>query len=189
VTYNFTTSKTVIDLAPGIYDFCVSVAGESFNQCYSVAVESGSSISARTTVVSDKLSVDINQGTAPYTVLVNGKTVLETNAMSFSVDVISGDLVQVQTGVACEGTINTKIDLVPVVAYPNPSKGLFDIALPITLDRVKIELMDSKSQLISSERYQVNNGKVSLNIENYTAGVYFVKVYLDELVILKIIKQ
>ncbi|OYX85715.1 MAG: hypothetical protein B7Y83_03830 [Flavobacteriales bacterium 32-34-25] len=189
VTYNFTTSKTVVDLAPGTYDFCISVVGESFNQCYSVAVESGANISARTTVVSDKLSVDINQGTAPYTVLVNGKTVLETNAMSFSVDVIPGDLVQVQTGLACEGTINTKIDLAQVVAYPNPSKGLFDIALPITLDRVKIELMDSKGQLISSEKYQVSNGKVHMNIEDKAVGVYFVKVYLDEVVILKIIKE
>jgi hypothetical protein len=189
VTYNFTTDKTTVDLAPGIYDFCISVAGETFNQCYTAVVESGTNVSAKTTIISDKLSVDIEQGTAPYTVLVNGKSVLETNASSFSIDVNSGDLVEVQTGVACEGTINKKIDLTKVVAYPNPTNGLFDIALPVSLDIVKVELLDANAQLISSGKYKVNNGKVQLNIEANPVGVYFVKVYLDELVILKIIKQ
>lgn len=189
VTYSFTTSKTIIDLPPRVYDFCISVAGESFSQCYSAVIESGNNVSAKTAVVLDKFSVDIEQGTAPYTVLLNGKKVLETSSSSFSVDVVSGDLVQLQTAIACEGTISKKIDLSKVIAYPNLTKGLFDIILPVTLDLVKIELLDVKGQLISSEKYKVNNGKVQLNIEASPIGVYMVKVYLDELVILKIIKQ
>ncbi|MEY2869065.1 MAG: hypothetical protein RIR01_1545, partial [Bacteroidota bacterium] len=189
VLYDFTTSKTVENLAPGVYNFCIAVASDSYSQCFNAVVQSGTNISGKTVVISDKLSVDIDQGTAPYTVSVNGKNVLETAAASFSIDVNPGDLVQVQTAVACEGTINSKIDLEPVIAYPNPTKGVFDIQVPLILDTVKVELLDAKSQLISSGIYKVNNGKIQMNLESRAVGVYFVKVYLDEVVILKIIKE
>ncbi|GGA67721.1 hypothetical protein GCM10008015_05590 [Flavobacterium palustre] len=189
VTYSFTTAKTIENVPPGIYDFCIDVASDSYKQCFNVVVESGTNVSAKTTMVSDKLSVDIEQGTAPYTVLVNGKNVLETTASSFSVDVNPGDVVQLQTAIACEGIINSKIDVSGVIAFPNPTKGLFEIAVPVILDKVKVEVFDVNSQLISSDVYKVNNGKVQMNLENRATGGYFVKVYLDELVILKIIKQ
>lgn len=189
VTYTFTTTKTVDNLAPGVYDFCISVASDSYSQCFSVVVESGTNVSARTAMVSDKLSVDVEQGTAPFTVLVNGKNVLETAASSFSVDVNPGDLVQVQTAVACEGTIDSRIDTNLVVAFPNPTEGTFAIAVPLSLQEVKVDLLDVKSQLISSGFYKVTNGKVKMDIEDKAVGVYFVKVYLDEVAVLKIIKQ
>ncbi len=189
VTYSFNTTKTIENLTPGGYDFCISVASDSYNRCFSAVVANGMNVSAKTTMVSDKLSVDIEQGTAPYTVLVNGKNVLETTASSFSVNVLPGDVVQVQTAIACEGTINSKIDVSGVIAFPNPTKGFFEVAVPVILDKVKVEVFDVNSQLISSDVYKVNNGKVQMNLENRATGVYFVKVYLDELVILKIIKQ
>ncbi len=75
------------------------------------------------------------------------------------------------------------------MAYPNPTHGIFDIEVPITENNVKVDMLDAKGQLISSGTYKVNNGKVLMNIENKAVGVYYVKVYLKELTILKIIKQ
>ena len=189
VTYNFNSTKTITDLAPGVYDFCVAVTSNSYSQCFSAKIESGTNVSGKTTVISDKLSVDIEQGTAPYTVLVNGENILETNAASFSVAVNPGDLVQVQTAVACEGSLNSRIALAPIMAYPNPTKGIVNIDLPLGLEEVKVELLDVRGQLLSNEKYKVNNGIVQLDMEAFTVGVYYVKVYLDEVVILKIIKQ
>ena len=45
------------------------------------------------------------------------------------------------------------------------------------------------SQLISSENYNVENGKVQMNIENKPSAIYIVKIYLENIVALKIIKQ
>nr|WP_288834383.1 pectinesterase family protein [uncultured Flavobacterium sp.] len=189
VTYTFNTTETIENLAPGVYDFCITVASDSFSRCFSATVASGTNVSAKTTMISDKLSVDIEQGTAPYTVSVNGKNVLETSASSFSVGVNPGDEVQVKTALACEGTINSKIALEPIVAFPNPTKGFFEITVPIALENVKVEMLNVNSQILSSDTYKVTNGKVALNIENRASAVYFVKVYLDENVIIKIIKQ
>jgi autotransporter-associated beta strand protein len=189
VSYSFNTTKTIDNLAPGSYDFCITVASDSYSRCFSTTVASGTNISAKTTMISNKLSVDMEQGTAPYTVLVNGKNVLETAASSFSIAVNPGDLVQVETAVACEGIINSKIDLAAVMAFPNPTEGPFEIVIPISLDIAKVDVLNVNSQIISSDTYKVNNGKIQLNLENSAAGVYFVKVYLDETVIFKIIKQ
>lgn len=190
VTYNFTTAKTIENVLPGVYDFCIAVASDSYSQCFNVVVESGTNITAKTAMVSDKLSVDIEKGTAPYTILLNGKNVLETRSASFLIDVNQGDLVQVQTAVACEGIINTKIKTTLVMAYPNPTTAVFDINIPAYMDNVKVDLMDVKSQLISSDSYKVTNGKVQMNLESHAVGIYFVRVYLaDETEILRIIKK
>lgn len=189
-TYSFTTAKTIENLASGGHDFCISVASDSFKRCFSALVAGGVNVSGKTTMISDKFSVDIEQGTAPYRVFVNGKNVLETTASSFSVDVNRGDLVEVQTAAACEGTIHSKIGLEPLIAYPNPTTGVFDIDIPVDLDKVKVELLDVKSQLISSDMYEVNNGKVQMNLEYKAVGIYFVKVYLlDQVKVLRIIKK
>ncbi|MFL9830621.1 pectinesterase family protein [Flavobacterium sp. ST-87] len=190
VPHNFTTAKTIENVTPGMYDFCIAVASESYSQCFNVAVESGTNITAKTAMVSDKLSVDIEKGTAPYTVLLNGKNVLETTAASFSIDVNPGDLVQVQTAIACEGTINSKIDNALLVAYPNPTTAAFDIDIPLGLDNVKVDLLDVKSQLISSDSYKVTDGKVQMNLESNPVGIYFVRVYLsEEPAVFRIIKK
>lgn len=189
LVYSFTNGQTVENLAPGTYEFCITVASDSYSQCFTAVIQNGTNAVGKTILISDKLSIDMEQGTAPYTVVVNGKNVFETTASSFSVDVNPGDFVEVQTAVACEGTINSKIDYASVVAFPNPTAGLFEIAVPVALQKVKVELVDAIAQLLSAETYHVNNGKVQMNLEALVAGVYFAKVYMDEVVIIKIIKQ
>ena len=76
-----------------------------------------------------------------------------------------------------------------IVAYPNPTKGIFEISLPLSIQEATIELYNVQIQSISKKTYPVNNGKVQLNIENQANGVYFAKVGLANPVILKIIKE
>ena len=76
-----------------------------------------------------------------------------------------------------------------VSAYPNPTTGIFEIALPISLNEIKIELFTATSQLVSSKIYPVVNGKVQLNIENLPDAVYMAKVYLEKPISVKILKK
>jgi hypothetical protein len=191
VNHNFTNnSLTVANLAPGTYTVCISVTGENFEQCYTIVIAEGKTVSGKASVNSNKASISIEQGTAPYNVYVNGISVLNTLASSFTIDVKHGDLLEVKTAKYCEGVFLKAIDLFEnITVYPNPSKGIFEITLPISEKEVVIELYTMGSQLISKGTYQVVNGKVQINLEKRPTGVYVVKIYLDTPVNLTIIKE
>ncbi|WP_115878003.1 reprolysin-like metallopeptidase [Lutibacter oceani] len=189
--YNLSNDLTIENLEPGTYDICIIVPNITSKQCYSVEIEEGTEISGKTTSISsNKVSIDIEQGTAPFNVLVNGNVILKTMSSSFDLNIKHGDLVEIQTDKNCEGTFSKTIDLFEeVTAYPNPTSGIFEIALPVSLKEIKIDLFTLSSQLISSEVYQVINGKVQLDIQNKPNAVYLIKVHLESPVSVKIIKE
>jgi len=191
VALNFTsTTATSANLAPGTYNFCIGVIGETYQQCYTIQVAAGTTVSAKSNVVSGKASVEIEKGTAPFTVFVNGQEQFETSAPLFSVEVKSGDILEVKTAVSCEGIYSKTIDAIEgVFAYPNPTNGAFEITVPTSQTEVVIEIYSILSQLILVKTYPVVYGKVQLSLENKPTGLYFAKVNLDKPVTLKIIKQ
>jgi len=190
VLHSFNTSLEVENLASKTYDFCISVDGETYEQCFTVNIEAGGTIAGKTSIKSNKAVVELSKGTAPFTVVVNGKELFETSASSFSVGVSHGDLVEVKTAIDCEGKITKQVNLFEtVLAYPNPTKGLSNISLPISEKEVVIELYNIHSQLISSKVYPVNYGKVQLNLEEQPTGVYIAKVLLAIPVTLKVVKN
>lgn len=188
--YNFTKTLTIESLPPNNYDFCILVEGQTFQQCYNVIIEAGIKVVGKASVNSNKVDIDILQGTAPFNVLVNGEVIFESTTSNFSVDAIHGDLIEVKTNVYCEGIFSKEIDLFEnITAYPNPTKGIFEIGLPMLKKEVTIELYNIQSQLISSKTYALNYGKVQLNIEELPTGMYLAKVILDIPLTIKIIKQ
>jgi len=191
VALNFTsTTATSANLAPGTYNFCIGVSGQTYSQCYVVQVAAGTTVSAKSNVVSGKASVEIEKGTAPFKVFINGQEQFETSAPLFSVDVKSGDILEVKTAVSCEGIYSKTIDAIDgVFAYPNPTNGAFEITVPTSQTEVVIEIYSILSQLISVKTYPVVYGKVQLSLENKPTGLYFAKVNLDKPVTIKIIKQ
>ena len=189
-TFTNTTNFSTDNLEPGSYTICISVSGESYEQCYTVEVIGGETILAEAKIASNKAAIEIKEGTAPFTVYVNGEKVLITNSSQFSVAVKHGDVLDVKTEVACEGVYSKTINLInDFVTYPNPNNGAFEISLPVSLEEVTIALYTIQYQLISVKKYQVLNGRVQLNIENQPTGLYFAKIQLDLPVILKIMKQ
>ena len=190
--YNFTTSTTFTsaNLAPGTYNVCIGVTGQTYTQCYDVVVAAGPTVSGKSSVTSGKASVEIEEGTAPFTVFVNGKEQFETNAPIFSVDVKGGDVLEVKTAVSCEGVYAKIIDSFDAVfAYPNPTQDAFEITVPTSQTEVVVEMYNINSQLISTKKHPVVYGKVQLSLANKPTGVYFAKVLLDQPVTIKIIKQ
>lgn len=194
VAYNFTTNNNVVSLAPGTYDFCISVfvddENKTYQQCFTVDIKAGVAIAGKATVSDKKAAIDITQGTAPFNVYINNKLVLTTMSSSFEIDINEGDNIQVKTNVECEGVFYKEIDLVSeIIAYPNPTEGLFEIMIPTRQKEVKIELYGMLSQLISSKIYPIVNGKIQLSLEHNPTGIYIAKVYLDKPAVLKIIKN
>ncbi|RXP46242.1 T9SS C-terminal target domain-containing protein [Lutibacter sp. HS1-25] len=189
-TDNFTSILNIDNLSPGTYDLCITVEGVTFEQCYKVSIAEASNLSGKILVDKKTASISIAEGTAPYAVLKNGKTILETYQTDFSVEINHGDQLQIQSKSACQGVLSKSIDLLENVrVYPNPTNGLFEMYLPEGIKTSNIEIYNIQSQLISSQTYTVQGGSVSLNISDKPVGVYFVKLNLEKPVFIKVIKN
>ncbi len=191
VVHNFTDNKLVLsDLAPGIYTVCITIQGKTFEQCYTIEIPKSNTITGKTMATSDKLLVEIQSGTAPYQVVVNGQIQYETNKANFDVTVKLGDLLEVKTAKACEGTFSKTITLFDAVkAFPNPTSGQFDIYLPTNKDSVTIGIYSADAKLISKSNYPIDNGKVHLNLEKEPTGIYIIKVQSNPVETIQIIKK
>jgi hypothetical protein len=190
--YDFiNNSLTISDLAPGTYNVSISVTGESFQQEYTIVIPKGTAVTAKSSVASNKVSVQIIEGTAPYEIYINGNQQFVTESTAFLVEVKNGDVLEVKTAKACEGIYSKALQdvLGPVSLYPNPTSGSFEIALSTFEKSVRIDLYTLDARLISKATYPVINGKVQLNIEKEASGVYFAKIYLGTPMSLKIIKK
>ena len=85
--YNFTNNLTVENLTSGTYTICISVSGEVYEQCYTLEVPDGLTVSGKAIISANNASIEITQGTAPYHVFINGIKVLETVSPFFSLDI------------------------------------------------------------------------------------------------------
>ncbi|MDO6738724.1 beta-galactosidase [Wenyingzhuangia sp. 2_MG-2023] len=187
---NFTKELTLENITPDTYNMCISITGTAFNQCYSLKVEEAPTVTGKSSLTSNKILVELESGTAPFNVSVNGENVYETYSNSFSLEVNQGDLVQVKSSVACEGDLLKNIDFSGYIkAYPNPTEGDVEFVLPISEKEVLVNLYNIQSQLITSKVYSVISGKVEMNIKDVAKGVYLAKIFLDKPINIKIVKK
>ena len=190
-TYNFTTEKTLENIAPGNYDFCIEVVGVTSPYCYTVSVAEGTTISGKSSLKNKQLFVNVSKGTLPYQVFVNGTLQFETYQNDFNLEVNHGDEVAVKTEFDCEGVYTKKIQLFDsLTVYPNPSQGLFSIPIATNDKTVKISVFNLSSQLVLSNNYNVINSRVQLDLTNNPAGVYLVKIHLENTAyVFKLVKK
>jgi hypothetical protein len=127
----------------------------------------------------------------PYSKLKTGKNTIKLQMPSTSSgsNHVMYDYISLEGDLSTLGVTTNAISAEAIVVYPNPTKGIFEIGLPLSIEEATIELYTINMQLISKKSYPVNNGKVQLNIENQANGVYFAKVGLAKPVTLKIIKE
>jgi len=190
--YNFVNNNlTVSNLAPGSYPVCISITGKTFEQCFTITINAGGTLVGKSTLSSNKLAIEIAEGTAPYQVELNGVTQFETNESIFSVEVQKGDVLVVKTAVPCEGiyTQNIADNLGNVLAYPNPVQEVLTIAVPTSKNEVNIALYSIGGQLISNKSYPVVNQMVQMNLGKLASAVYIAKVEVENPVSITIIKE
>ncbi|MCD0469580.1 T9SS type A sorting domain-containing protein [Flavobacterium sp. JAS] len=181
------------NLAPGTYTVIITIPGEVYEQTFNLAIAKATTVSGNSNTTGKKVNVEITDGTAPFTVFLDGTQQFQTTDSNFSLNLNSGGLLEVATAKACEGIFSKKIatlDLLETLsAYPNPTSGSFEIEIPTSKNAVKIELYNFGGQLISNKAYIIENGKAQLNLENQASGIYAAKVYLETPEYLKIIKK
>ena len=194
-TYPFTEkSLKVSSLAPGTYTVSVTIPDENFEQNFNFTIAKAATTTAKSNITSKNVDVEITEGTAPFTVFIDGTEQFQTNNSNFSVELNEGGLLEVATAKACEGIYSKKIKTTEILgimlsAYPNPTSGSFEIEIPTEKSQVVIELYNFGGQLVSNKTYVIENGKAQLNLENQPSGIYAAKIYLENPEYIKIIKK
>ena len=188
--YFFNDSLTIDSLTPGTYELCVYVDEEDYQQCYNILIESGIDLYGRTAINSNSVSIEINSGTPPFSVFLNDELKLVTTENSFSLNVKQNDRLVILSNKACEGKIETSVDLTGnAYLIPNPSSGPFQIVFDSEISDLPVRIFNTQGILIFNEVISTVNSKIEINIEDYSNGIYFVKLGESNPAYLKLIKN
>ena len=187
-------SLKVAALAPGVYKIKITIPDVIFEQNFNITIAKGATITGKSSITAKKVDVEITEGTAPFTVFVDGNEQFQTTDSNFSIALTEGGLIEVTTAKACEGIYAKNIKTTEILgtvlsAYPNPTTGIFEIEIPTSQNEVRIELYNFGGQLVSGKTYVIENGTAKLNLENQPSGIYAAKIYLETPEFIKIIKK
>lgn len=189
--YTFANNKlSVTGLAPGSYSVCISIPGKTFEQCFTVNIVKGGSLTGRISTSSNAVVVNINEGTAPYTVFINGLSKYQTSDSNFQVVANQGDLIEVKTAVVCEGVLSKLItESILATPYPNPVQREFFINLSNPPIEVEAELYSIDGKKVFRKKFSTEGGRIKVDVSSYKDGLYILKVLLNIPQEFKIIKK
>ncbi|MEW7289153.1 T9SS type A sorting domain-containing protein [Aquimarina sp. 2304DJ70-9] len=191
--YTFTSTVSADNLAPGTYPFCITVEGDTnCEQCFEVNIEGAEKLAGKTTVSANELFVQVETGTAPFSVLINGKETASYTTNSFSLAVEHGDTVEVFSSLDCEGKLIAKqINLFDEITIaPNPTQGNVTVTIPsVGLETMQVDIYNALGLRVSSKVHTITSGSVVLPTQNLSAGIYFVSINEGGSKIFKIVKQ
>lgn len=181
------------NLAPGNYTISITIPNELFEQNFNVTIPKAATTTGKSDVSAKNVNVEITEGTAPFTVFVDGAEQFQTTDKSFTVALNKAGLVEVATAKACEGVFAKKVtsyELGTILsAYPNPTSGVIEIEIPSAKAEVTIDLYNFGGKLVSHGIYNTENGKALLNLEKLPSGIYAAKINLETPEYIKIIKN
>ncbi|MBL4746344.1 MAG: proprotein convertase P-domain-containing protein [Flavobacteriaceae bacterium] len=193
-TINFTDTIEVVNLAPGDYQYCISIPDEGgYEQCFSVRIESGGSLSGKA-VLSKKTSVvtvEVYSGTPPFSIYINEAFVKESFESEILVFVKQGDIVTVKSSIACEGEFSQEFEVFnPTTVYPNPTFDIANVNLyEHLLTRVTATIYNAQMQLVAVQDCQVREGNIAVNLAGFPSGVYIVTIASTKSVSFKLLKK
>lgn len=185
------TTTVFENLSPGAYEICVSVDGRSYTQCYEFNVDAAAPISLRVAKkqASKEYTININKGTAPYNVYLNGNLVGTFNSKIFDVQVAERGILEVKTAKACEGAFKTVID--GIFLKKNPISTKIELLIPSNFNRDQVETMiyDLSGKVIFNQAVRVSGNTLDIPFENYNSGIYILKLGVENSEPIKILKQ
>jgi len=192
-SHNFTNNLIVENLDPGTYEFCITINQYGYEQCFEVTIVPGANLlgKASTSKKSSTTTIKLESGTAPYFVKVNGRDLFETHETTFDVPVKHGDIIEVSTTKLCEGTLTQKVSIFNnLTAYPNPTENRIEIVVPDTeKTSILVALYNSQMQLMYQKQHEVNQQKITVDLEGFQKGLYFAKLDLEVSETVKILKK
>lgn len=196
VDYNFTNNSLEIpNLSPKNYSVCISVPNfPTLKQCFEFNVQQAPGLNGRTAVETTNnkttATFEINSGTAPYTVSINNAVLGSTFDTVFSIEVQQGDLVEIKSNLACEGTLKKHILIDDVLAYPNPVKDNITLLFSDNLlnQKVTYVIYNLLGKKVYSSTITLTSTSHQIDLSKLPPGVYYVTILEQATKSIKLIK-
>ncbi|WP_420600902.1 FG-GAP-like repeat-containing protein [Flagellimonas sp.] len=193
--YSFNKDLIISDLEPGVYSLCIVVEGNnSAEQCYQVVVSEAKPnevFTSRTDLgEKEKITIEIEGGTPPFTLEVNDVVQGKFENAHFEAIVNKGDIIEISSKFPCEGTYseiigNGRRNLV----YTNPNSFEAVVHTQGISGQVPISIYGMHGQLIRSLTDKVKNDQLKIPIEGLPNGVYIVVLNDEHPISFKLIKE
>ncbi|WP_299551733.1 G8 domain-containing protein [Seonamhaeicola sp.] len=199
-TQSFSSQHKITGLAPGTYTLCIAVPGATVNceRCYEVVIGAGISITGKSSIKNGPgsqgtvMTIDIDKGTAPFTVKVNNKNIGRFSSSKFDIAVSEQDQVEVTSSKQCEGKLAfTAKVLGGFKVFPNPVRSAFNVQVASSKsDKIHLEIYAITGSLVYQGDHSLVGSTARINSSSLKQGIYLVKVYADnKSKVFKIIKQ
>ena len=192
----FSTNMSFEDIPVGAYTVCVAVDNHDFIQCFEINIDAAEPLSINFSKKGGKssvFSIDINQGTEPFNIRLDGALIRTTSQRSFELEIENSGLLEISSAKTCEGVFKTTIEeliINDIIAGPNPVIDNLMITIPNqNLSPVSVEVFNILGQRVYGNSLVVKNNRILVPFENFEKGIYFVKMDIKNSVALKIIKQ
>ena len=172
-----TPSVSFEDLKPEMYEVCITVDGKTYKQCFEINILAANPVSLKVAKNSESkdYTVNVNSGTAPYDVYLNGNLINSFNTSNFDVKVKGSGILEVKTAKPCEGVFKTTIN--NIFLKRNPVLNSIDLMLPITnTSNIDIIVFDITGKLVLQKTMQRQGNSLSIPFNNFKAGIYILKV-------------
>ena len=119
-----------------------------------------------------------------------GETISYGCKFAFAGGLAVTDYISYKVGDACDdGLSNEKDRYREMKVFPNPTTGKVYVSIPKSNKEVFVDVFNAYSQVVVSEKIKVSNETIVLDLSNQSAGVYYIKLKLEEPIIVKVIKN
>lgn len=181
-------SENVIltDLAPGIYNVCVTYEGYEANYCSSVNIEETEELTsskAQVDLQNQKASFYVS-GSKHYEVLVNNilykYSVNYKTTTKIEVPLESGiNEVVLKTDKTCQGEKRQTINFAGLTFYPNPAEDYLNIVGLNDFTDIEVYITDLAGNRITSQVLDKSSSSLRIPLYNLSVGVYIVNIKTD----------
>lgn len=194
--YKFTQRLLLEDLPAENYSFCITTeSNPDFEQCFESIIKPGDELEGRIQSQNQFkevfVKVNIEKGTGPFLATLNGEVLGIYNSSTFTINTGKEGILEITSDKLCEGTLLFNIEnTTSVFAYPNPTSSYINISIPETrFSQVPVSIYNNSGQLFYSDKKTVKNKTITLQVEDFSTGVYYVILKLETPRILKFYKK
>lgn len=175
-SYSFTDDKLILqNLEPETYSICIALNEQKINQCYNFTIKAKELVSGKVSRSSKIANFEINNGTPPFTIFLNGNNKMQTSNSIFELELNEGDFVEVKTSIACEGVFLNRDEFANTISmYPNPATDIVKFSFFEGSNELNVEMYNSLGSKVYTGKVLRNNPM--LDIEFLTKGFYLVRV-------------
>ncbi|WP_299325073.1 PQQ-dependent sugar dehydrogenase [uncultured Maribacter sp.] len=179
----FTETLTILDLAKGEYNLCISsTTSTNYQNCSKIIITEPLPLSVLLEL--DALTNSVNlkmSGANEYTVEVNGK-IFQTEKEQINLPLLDEtNTISVSTNQLCQGKFEETIYLgTTAIIYPNPVGNSLSIDLKtLTIDKIEIAIFTEAGVLVHSNDYKVEQSIIEINTSSLGSGIYFLRLKND----------